>query len=147
MSKFEEICESFGVIKRTTQIRYPRQIKMSEGFLQSLKDEYYRLKLEEDVEQPIKNRPEKFLKALKFHISELEENVEAELEAMRAKFEEANDERVPEVTIDGEKEELVQNDAPKNTEPKKEELCKGKRIVLKRNMGEEDKKDCKCSKK
>lgn len=148
MSEFDELCEGFGVIKKTTRERYPREIKLSEEFLESLKKEYYDHKLEEDSSKPVRNRPQKFAKALRFHISHLEDTAAVELEAMRARFDaeadttvavEANDERVPEVKVDGEKLKLPQNDAPKNTEPKKEKLCKCKRLVLKRNtsMGTE----------
>lgn len=83
MREFEELCESLGVIKKTTRIMYPRQIKMSEEFLEALKAEYYRQKLEEDITGEIKNRPDKFVKALGFHVQKLEEDAEGELEAMR----------------------------------------------------------------
>lgn len=133
MREFEELCEGFGIMKKTTQERYPRQIRLSEDFLEALKKEYYDLKLAEDTEGEVKNRPAKFVKALRFHVADLENNSADELDAMRARFEESNDERVPEVKVDGEKLELPQNEAPKNTEPKDDKLCKCKRIVLKRN--------------
>lgn len=67
---------------------YPRQINLSEEFLQALKNEYYRLTLEEDAERPVSNRPQKFVKALQFHVADLEKNKEAELEALRAMVDE-----------------------------------------------------------
>jgi hypothetical protein len=122
-----------GIIKTVKRERYPREIKLSEKFLDALKEEFYNHKLEEDAEKPVRNYATKFGKALRFEISHLNDRADIELEAMRAKFEESNDERVPEVTVDGEKLELPQNDAPENTEPKDEKLCKCKRLVLKRN--------------
>lgn len=142
MSEFDQLCESMGILKKTTRERYPREIKLSEEFLEALKKEYYNHKLEEDASKPVRNRPAKFGKALRFHISHLENTAAVELEAMKAKFDaeadtgvavEQNDERVPEVKVDGKKLELPQNDAPKNKEPKEEKLCKCKRLVLKRN--------------
>jgi hypothetical protein len=83
MKKFEEMCEKFGVIKQTRTMMYPRQIVLSDAFISALKTEYYRMTLEEDTENPIKDKPLKFIKALQFHVKELEENKEAELEAYR----------------------------------------------------------------
>ena len=88
MKEFEELCEKFGIMQTTKRMMYPRQIKLSEEFLRALKDEYYRQKLEEDVEAPVKNRPEKFLKALRFQIKELEDNSAQELEAYRRMMDE-----------------------------------------------------------
>ena len=139
MNNFEDLCESIGIMKTVKNERYPRAIKFSEGFLESLKEEFYshKLKLEENSEKPIKHYCEKFQKALRFELSHLNSNIDAELDAMRAKFDEQNDQRVPEVKIDGEELELPQNEAEPNTEPKKQELCKGKRLVLKRNVSKE----------
>jgi hypothetical protein len=145
MSNFEEMCESFGVMKTVKRERYPREIRLSEEFLEALKKEFYNHKLEEDAEKPIRNYPEKFSKALRFEISHLNDRADIELEAMRQRFadesevSEANNERVPEVTVDGKKKELPQNEAPKNTPPKEEKLCKCKRLVLKRNTKVEEK--------
>jgi len=89
MDKFSDLCESFGIIKQTKRIMYPRQIKLSEEFMAALKGEYYRLTIEEDNDHPIKNRPQKFLKALQFHVQDLESNKEAELEALRNMMDES----------------------------------------------------------
>ena len=92
--KFDELCEGFGVLQQTKKIMYPRQIKLSETFLESLRNEYYRMKLEEDTERPVKNRPQKFLKALQFHVSSLEENAAQELEAYKRIMDEDTEEYV-----------------------------------------------------
>ena len=137
MSEFEQLCESMGVIKTVKRERYPREIRLSEEFLEALKKEFYNHKLEEDSEKPVRDYPQKFSKALRFEISHLNDRADIELEQMRQKFEEQNDERVPEVTVDGEKKDLPQNEAPKDGEPKKKD-CKQKRLVLKRNASSEE---------
>jgi len=135
-NEFEQLCEAFGVIKTTRKEMYPRGIHLSQTFLEALKEEFYKHKLEEDTEKPIKNYAEKFNKALRFHIADLHERSDIELEAMRRKFDEQNNQRVPEVSIEGEDTpELPQNDAPKNSLPSKESKpCKQRRIVLQRNI-------------
>ena len=122
MDKFDELCESFGIIKTTKRIMYPRQIKLSEEFLQALKDEYYRLTLDEDDEKPVKNRPQKFVKALQFHIADLERNKEAELAALRAMMDEGTEEY--EVKVEGEKEEGFQKVNQKAEEQRRDEVEK-----------------------
>jgi hypothetical protein len=136
MSEFEKLCENFGVMKVVKRERYPREIQLSEEFLSALKKEFFHHKLEEDSSRPIKNYSEKFQKALRFHLSDLNERADQELEVMRQKFEEQNNQRVPEVDIEGEdKIPLPQNDAPKDGLPKKSDKdCKQKRIVLQRNF-------------
>ena len=138
MNRFEELCETFGVMKQVKRERYPREINLSEEFLAALKKEYYDLKLSEDNEKPVRNRPEKFNKAIRFHINHLENTSAVELEAMRQRYasevEESSGQRVPEVRVTGEKRVLPQNDAPENTPPKDEKLCKYKRLVLKKNV-------------
>jgi hypothetical protein len=71
--KFTELFEStyptsLKLIKRTI---YPREMKFSEEFLESLKSEYNRLKvIEENGEmRPIKNLREKFTKAVDFRLN------------------------------------------------------------------------------
>lgn len=135
MSEFDKLCENLGVMKVVKRERYPREINLSEEFLEALKKEFYHHKLEEDSEKPIRNYSDKFQKALRFHINDLNERTDEELEAMRNKFEEQNDQRVPEVEIDGEEtNELPQNEAPKDKLPKKSDDNKYKRLVLKRNV-------------
>ena len=94
MDKFNQLCEKFGVMKQTKKIMYPRQIQLSEEFIAALKNEYFRMKLEEDIEQPIKNRPQKFLKALQFHLTDLEENSASELEAYKRMMDEGTEEYI-----------------------------------------------------
>ena len=102
-SNFEKMCESYGVIKTTKRIMYPRQIKLSEEFLRELKKEYFRQKLEEDVEKPVKHRPQKFIKALQFHVKEFEDNSAAELEAYKRMMDEDTEPYV--AKVEGEKQE------------------------------------------
>jgi hypothetical protein len=97
MKKFDSLCETFGVIKQTKKIMYPRQIQLSEEFIQALKNEYFRMKLEEDTERPVKNRGQKFIKALQFHLKELEENSTHELEAYKRMMDENTEEYVAKV--------------------------------------------------
>ena len=148
MSEFDELCENMGIMKTVKRERYPRQIAFSEGFMESLKQEFYshKLKLEEDSAKPVRNYSDKFNKALRFEISHLSDRADIELETMRNKLEaemdstnidEINDERVPEVTVDGEKKKLPQNDAPENKEPTTQTLDKARRLVLKRNVSSE----------
>ena len=145
MSEFDELCENMGIMKTVKRERYPRQIAFSEGFMESLKQEFYnhKLKLEEDSVKPVRNYSDKFNKALRFEISHLSDRADIELETMRNKLEaemdstnidEINDERVPEVTVDGEKKKLTQNDAPENKEPTTQTLDKARRLILKRNV-------------
>ena len=122
MDKFDDLCESFGIIKQTKRIMYPRQINLSEEFMQALKSEYYRLTLEEDSEQSVKNRPEKFIKALQFHVRDLENNKEAELEALRAMMDENTDEY--EVKVEDEKEEGCNCSNPKKEAQRRKEVEK-----------------------
>lgn len=72
--KFDTLCESLTQIKTTKIMRYPKQISISESFLKALEGEIRKhLIIDESKEIPIKNFNEKFLKALTFHISDLQE--------------------------------------------------------------------------
>jgi len=122
MNKFEELCEGFGVIKQTKRIMYPRQISLSENFLKALKDEYYRLTLEEDTEKPVSNRPQKFIKALQFHVRDLEQNKEAELQALRAMMDENTDQY--EVSVKGEEKRVAKKSNPKAENKRRKEIEK-----------------------
>ena len=74
MKKFLKLCESLSTIKKTTTIRYPKQIQISEEFKAALKKEMSRIQsLIQESKQPIINFTEKFIKALRFHIVELSE--------------------------------------------------------------------------
>jgi hypothetical protein len=74
MDNFEKLYESANKTLRQTKIfRYPKQIQLSEEFIQALEKEVkaHTEILDEDNHQPIRNFSEKFLKALKFEVSEL----------------------------------------------------------------------------
>jgi len=72
---FEQIvAEQFSTIQKTTRLRYPRQIQFSEEFMAAIEKEYYTQVLKESPEAPIRNRPEKFMKALKFVVTDLVKN-------------------------------------------------------------------------
>ena len=73
MEQFESICEAVNVtLRQTKTIRYPRQIKLSEEFLESLRHEYStHVEIIDESNRPIRDLPIKFLKAMKFELSEL----------------------------------------------------------------------------
>lgn len=72
---FETICESINTtLKQTKIIRYPKQIQFSEEFNKALAKEVARhMQILDESKQPIRDLPEKFLKALKFELVELTE--------------------------------------------------------------------------
>ncbi|MDD4109967.1 MAG: hypothetical protein PHS54_00275 [Clostridia bacterium] len=75
-NNFETICESVNTTLKLTKIfRYPRQIQFSEEFTKALTKEVSRhMQILDESNQPIKDLPEKFLKALKFELIELTES-------------------------------------------------------------------------
>jgi len=74
MKKFINLCESLSVIKKTTVMRYPKQIQISKEFVESLGKELERFfGLLKESKQPVNNFTEKFLKALRFHVVDLTE--------------------------------------------------------------------------
>ena len=75
-SKFLQICESFGVLKTTKRIMYPKRIIFSPKFLDALREEFTNQKLNEDKERPLKEHKEKFLKALGFYLIDFEKNLQ-----------------------------------------------------------------------
>jgi len=73
MKKFRELCEALEIttMVQTKRLRYPKQIKLSEEFLNSLKREIVKHQtIDESKELPIMNFKEKFLKAITFHLAE-----------------------------------------------------------------------------
>ena len=72
---FELMCESISTtLKQTKIFRYPRQISLSEEFVKALAKEVSRhMQMLDESKQPIRDLPEKFLKALKFELSEITE--------------------------------------------------------------------------
>lgn len=77
-NEFEQLCESLSTtLKQTKILRYPRQIKLSEEFMKALRKEVSIHKgFLDESKQPIKDLPEKFLKALRFELMELNEKKE-----------------------------------------------------------------------
>lgn len=74
-NKFVELYESINTTLRQTKIlRYPKQIQFSEEFTKALTKEVSRhMQIIDEAKQPIRDLPEKFLKALKFELVELTE--------------------------------------------------------------------------
>jgi hypothetical protein len=74
-NEFEQLCESLiTTLRQTTLLRYPRQIQLSEEFRNALTREINRhMQILDESQQPIRDLPEKFLKALKFELTELTE--------------------------------------------------------------------------
>jgi hypothetical protein len=72
---FKNLCESINTTIKLTKIyRYPKQIQFSEEFTKALQKEVARhMQILDESKQPIKDLPEKFLKALRFELSELTE--------------------------------------------------------------------------
>lgn len=74
-NEFEHLYESISntLIQRKI-LRYPKQIQLSEEFKKSLSKEIARhMQVIDESQQPIRDLPEKFLKALKFELFELTE--------------------------------------------------------------------------
>lgn len=69
---FKQLCENYNinVFKTVKREFYPRQIKFSPEFLTAVREEYKRQHLSEDI--GINNHRAKFLKALNFHLRELD---------------------------------------------------------------------------
>ena len=74
-SKFEHLVNEqyHTMMTKTVRSRYPKQIQFSEEFLEAISREYYTQILSEDAESPVKNRQQKFIKALSFIVNELAE--------------------------------------------------------------------------
>lgn len=74
-NEFEVLCESVNTtLKQTKIFRYPKQIRFSEEFTKALCKEVSRhMSVLDESQQPIRDLPEKFLKALKFELTELTE--------------------------------------------------------------------------
>ena len=64
---FEKLCENFGVHKQVKREYYPKQIRLSSEFLTALEEEFNNQIVNED-NTPIRNRRQKFVKALNFHL-------------------------------------------------------------------------------
>jgi len=87
-NEFETLCESINTtLKQTQVLRYPKQIQFSEEFAKALAKEVSRhMQIIDEAKQPIKDLPEKFLKALKFELVELtEKKIKSQLDLMPRK--------------------------------------------------------------
>lgn len=75
-NEFKDLCESVNTTLRLTKIfRYPKQIQFSEEFTNALSKEVARhMQILDEAKQPIRDLPEKFLKALKFELNEITES-------------------------------------------------------------------------
>ncbi len=75
INEFEKLCESLATtLKQTKILRYPRQIQLSKEFMESLAKEVAKhMKVLDESSEPIRDLPEKFLKALRFELKELTE--------------------------------------------------------------------------
>lgn len=73
MKKFEQLCEGFNVYKAVKREFYPRQIKFSPEFLEAVETEYKRQQVDEDTGVTLNNCRNKFLKALNFHLRQVDE--------------------------------------------------------------------------
>jgi hypothetical protein len=74
-NEFNVVLESINTTLRQTKImHYPKQIQFSEEFSKALSKEVARhMQIIDESKQPIRDLPEKFLKALKFELTELTE--------------------------------------------------------------------------
>ena len=84
-NEYEKLCESVNNTLRQTKIlRYPRQIQFSEEFTRALAKEVSRhMQSIDEANQPIRDLPEKFLKALRFELVELTESKKAKQKSLR----------------------------------------------------------------
>jgi len=78
---FEKLYEAANITLRQTKVmRYPRQIQLSEEFMTALKKEVDKhTEVIDESQAPIRNFPDKFLKALKFELSEITEAKKAKI--------------------------------------------------------------------
>jgi hypothetical protein len=72
-NEYEQLCESVATtLKQTKTLRYPKQIRLSKEFMRALRREIATHKdFLDESDRPIRDMPEKFLKALRFELSEL----------------------------------------------------------------------------
>lgn len=65
-----------STITKTKTMRFPRQIQFSDQFMEAIEREYYSQVISESPEAPVRNRPQKFIKALEFVVADLVKNEE-----------------------------------------------------------------------
>lgn len=78
--KFDSLLENYGVYKSIKREFYPKNITFSPEFLENVKEEYIRQK-EQLVENKgvLREHRNKFLKALNFHLRDIEHNLMSEM--------------------------------------------------------------------
>lgn len=77
--KFEKLCENYGVFKSVKREFYPKNIEFSPEFLTAVKEEYKRQKNQiHETVGVVREHRTKFLKALNFHLRDIDTNIMAE---------------------------------------------------------------------
>jgi len=77
---FERLCESYGVFKSVKREFYPKNISFSPKFIESVKEEYVRQR--QQVQENlgiVRDHRNKFLKALNFHLRDIENSIVNEM--------------------------------------------------------------------
>ena len=72
--KFDMLCEKYKLYKQVKREFYPRQINFTPDFLKALRAEYENQQVDED-NHPINNKRAKFVKALNFHLRDIDNGV------------------------------------------------------------------------
>lgn len=91
-TKFEQLVEEqYSTIRKTVGMRYPREIQFSEEFMESIRREYCTQKINEDASSPVKNRGQKFTKALTFVVSDIVDNEDSYMSNYRPLSEDTED--------------------------------------------------------
>lgn len=91
-TKFEKLVEEqFSTIRKTVGMRYPKQIQFSEEFIEAIRKEYCSQKLNEDTNNPVLNRGQKFTKALGFIVNDIVSNEESYMSNYRPLSEDTED--------------------------------------------------------
>jgi len=91
-SKFEQLVEEqYSTIRKTVGMRYPREIQFSDEFMESIRKEYCTQKINEDADSPVRNRSQKFTKALTFVVSDIVENEDSYMSNYRPLSEDTED--------------------------------------------------------
>lgn len=78
--KFEKLCENYGVFKSVKREFYPKNITFSPEFISAVKEEYVRQRVQlEENSGIVRDHRNKFLKALNFHLRDIENNIVNEM--------------------------------------------------------------------
>ena len=80
---FKQLCESYGIFRQVKREFYPKNIEFSPDFIDAVRGEYNRQKnhIEEDsgTSAPIRDHRNKFLKALNFHLRDIDHGIVKEM--------------------------------------------------------------------